>query len=65
MHIVKEYRLKHNLSQQQLADRIKRDRTLISQIERGLVDPSVTTGKEIAQVLGFDWPKIFEDKREK
>lgn len=64
MSIVKEYRLKKNLSQRELAELVNRDRTLISQIERGVALPSVSTGKDIAEVLGFDWPKIFEDKRD-
>ncbi len=49
------------LTQQQLAELVGVDRTLISKIESGVATPSVTTAKKIAAVLGFDWVRFFED----
>ena len=58
---IKLEREKKLLTQQQLADLVGVDRTLISKIENGAATPSVTTAKKIAAVLGFDWVKFFED----
>ena len=54
-------RKKKLLTQQQLAELVGVDRTLISKIESGAATPSVTTAKKIAAVLGFDWVRFFED----
>ena len=54
-------RKKKRLTQQQLAELVGVDRTLISKIESGSVTPSVTTAKKIAAVLGFNWTRFFED----
>lgn len=54
-------RKKKLLTQQQLAELVGVDRTLISKIESGVATPSVTTAKKIAAVLGFDWVRFFED----
>ena len=55
-------RKKKRLTQQQLAELVGVDRTLISKIESGSVTPSVTTAKKIAAVLGFNWTRFFEDE---
>jgi len=55
-------RKKKLLTQQQLAELVGVDRTLISKIESGAATPSVTTAKKIAAVLGFHWTKFFEDE---
>ena len=54
-------RKKKRLTQQQLAELVGVDRTLISKIESGSVTPSVTTAKKIAAVLGFNWTRFFDD----
>ena len=54
-------RKKKLLTQQQLAELVGVDRTLISKIESGAATPSVTTAKKIAAVLGFNWTRFFED----
>jgi len=61
MELLKIQRKKRGLTQQQLAELVGVDRTLISKIESGAATPSVTTAKKIAAVLGFDWVKFFED----
>lgn len=55
-------REKKLLTQQQLADLIGVDRTLISKIESGVSSPSVTTAKKIAAVLGFEWTAFYQDE---
>jgi putative transcriptional regulator len=57
-------REKKLLTQQQLADLVGVDRTLISKIESGVSSPSVTTAKKIAAVLGFEWTLFFTDEDE-
>lgn len=54
-------REKKFLTQQQLADLIQVDRTLISKIESGSAMPSVVTAKKIAAALDFDWTRLFDD----
>lgn len=56
-------REKKLLTQQQLAELVGVDRTLISKIESGAAAPSVTTAKKIAAVLGFEWVRFFEDEQ--
>lgn len=57
----KQAREKKLLTQQQLAELVGVDRTLISKIESGVSTPSVATAKKIAAVLGFKWTCFFED----
>lgn len=64
MELLKIERKKRGLTQQQLAELVGVDRTLISKIESGAATPSVTTAKKIAAVLGFDWVKFFEDSND-
>jgi len=61
---LKIIREKNNLTQQQLADLIAVDRTLISKIECGVSTPSVYTAKKIAAALGFHWTKFYESDEE-
>lgn len=61
---LKQEREKKSLTQQQLANLINMDRTLISKIESGVSSPSVETAKKIATVLGFDWTRFFENDDE-
>jgi putative transcriptional regulator len=60
---LKQKREKKHLTQQQLADKVNVDRTLISKIESGVAAPSVSTAKKIAAVLGFEWTKFYEDEQ--
>jgi putative transcriptional regulator len=57
---LKSERVKKSLTQQQLADRVGVDRTLISKIESGDSPPRVPTAKKIAEVLDFDWTLFYE-----
>lgn len=57
---MREKRELKGLTQQQLADLIGRDRSLIAKIENGS-RPSVETAKKIAAILGFEWTRFFDD----
>ena len=47
-----EYRLKNNLTQQELADKLCISKNHISQIERGLKQPSVILLVHLAAIFG-------------
>jgi transcriptional regulator with XRE-family HTH domain len=51
---VRALRLAQNLSQEELAFRSELDRTYISQIERGIGNPSVLVLSKIANALGVE-----------
>ena len=50
--ILREARLRHGLTQQQLADRARTSQAAISRIERDLVSPSVDTLAHLLDLLG-------------
>ena len=49
------------ITQQELADQVGLDRTLISRAENGKL--SIRTAKKIAHVLNVDWKIFFDEKR--
>ena len=54
--LIREARLRAGLTQQQLADRSGRKRSVIARWERGVIEPSLETLLEIIGVCGFDLP---------
>ncbi len=56
---VKALRLSHGLSQEELAFRAGLDRTYISQIERGISNPSVRILMGISLILGVELAELF------
>lgn len=58
---LKTIRLKHKMTQDELAEQVGVVRQNISNIECGLTKPSVKTAKAIAEVLGFSWTDFFSD----
>ena len=56
---VKTLRLMHGLSQEELAFRAELDRTYISQIERGVSNPSVLVILKISMVLKVELAELF------
>ncbi len=58
---VKKYRLKLNLSQEQLALKAGLDRTYIGGIERGERNISLNNIKKISLALEIKISKLFED----
>lgn len=58
---LKLIREEKNITQQQLADEIGKDRSLIAKIENGVTLPSVETAKAIGRALKFDWTNFFSE----
>jgi transcriptional regulator with XRE-family HTH domain len=56
---IREHRLLRNLNIKQLAERIECTASLISQIERGKSDPSISTLKKIAKALNVNIVDFF------
>lgn len=56
---VKALRLAHGLSQEELAFQTDLDRTYISQIERGVSNPSVLVLLKISVTLGVEVGELF------
>lgn len=51
---LKQYRLKNNLSQQQMADLLKTSQSYYSQIETGYKKPSFVIIRRLANVLNVE-----------
>ncbi len=59
--VLKEFRIQRDLTQQQLADFTGMDRAYISELERGLLSPSLDTFFKLSYELKVK-PKDFADK---
>ena len=59
---VRAYRQEIGLSQEELAFRAELDRTYISQIERGVSNPSLLVMLKIATVLKVEMVDLFNKK---
>lgn len=58
---VKEYRLKQNLTQEELADMVNLHRTYISLIERGLKNITLLNILKITKALKINVSNLLED----
>ena len=57
---IREYRMKKQLTQQQLADLVKvSSRTIIS-LEKGQYNPSVLLAHELAKIFGLTIEELFD-----
>ncbi len=54
--LIREARLRAGLTQQELAARSGRERSVIARWEQGVVSPSLETLLELVQACGFDLP---------
>lgn len=57
--VLKELRLKNNLSQETFAFEVGIHRTYVSQLERGLKSPSLKTIQKVSQVLGISLSELM------
>ena len=57
---LKGLRIMKNLTQEELADRAELSKGFISQIERNLTSPSISTLMDILQCLGNGFKGIFQ-----
>lgn len=51
-----------DMTQKEVAEKSQIKRAYYTQIENGSRNPSVKIAKKIAEVLGCDWTKFFEDE---
>ena len=58
---IKELRMKNGLTQEELADRSELSKGFISQLERNLTSPSITTLMDILQCLGTSIGEFFNE----
>ena len=54
------YRVEKGLTKKQLAETVQLDISAIGKYERGERRPSPEKAKVIAETLGFDWTKFFD-----
>lgn len=62
---IKDLRTQKGLTQEELADRCELSKGFISQLERDLTSPSITTLVDILQCLGTDLKEFFNDSEDK
>ncbi len=58
---IKRLRIKNGLTQEELADRCELSKGFISQVERDLASPSISTLSDLLQCLGTDLKNFFND----
>lgn len=57
---VKRYRKENNLTQEQLATKVRVSSTYVGFIEQGQRNPSLKTLDKIARVLGVEMPELLK-----
>ncbi len=58
---LKEIRLKNEMSQEQLAEKLNINRSTIAMIETGKNRLTVHLAKQIAEIFNCDWKELFEE----
>ncbi len=58
---LKKYRKEANLTQDELAELIGYERTVIVKFENGTLEPKASTVKALADVLNIGVEKLYED----
>jgi len=61
---IKRLRLTHGLTQKELADRAELSKGFISQLERDLTSPSITTLTDILECLGTSLDAFFTEQQD-
>lgn len=61
---IKELRIRNGLTQEELADRAELSKGFISQIERDLTSPSISTLEDILQCLGISVSDFFANEKD-
>ena len=61
---IKDLRIKYNLTQEELANRLELSKGYISQLENDLTEPSVTTLEHIVLALGTNLSDFFKDEKQ-
>ena len=61
---IKQLRLQHRLTQEELANRCELSKGFISQLERDLTSPSIATLMDILECLGTNLKDFFSESAE-
>jgi len=61
---IKELRIRNGLTQEELADRAELSKGFISQLERDLTSPSISTLEDILQCLGISVSEFFASEED-
>lgn len=61
---IKTLRIKNNLTLEELASRTELTKGFLSQLERDLTSPSISTLHDILEALGTTLAEFFQDKKE-
>lgn len=61
---IKEIRIERGLTQEELASRAELSKGFISQMERNLTSPSISTLEDVLQVLGYELSTFFASAEE-
>ncbi len=59
---LKRYRFENNLTQQEFCEKFDFNRSTIASIESGINQPSVSTAKKLADILGVNWSSFYEEE---
>lgn len=57
---IKEYRIRANLSQGQLAEKLSVKQSAVSQWERGFAYPEINTAKKLSDILNIPFDQIYD-----
>ena len=61
---IRQLRTQNNLTLEELASRSELTKGFLSQVERNLTSPSVSTLEDILEALGTDLASFFKDSKE-
>ena len=61
---IRHLRTQNNLTLEELASRSELTKGFLSQVERNLTSPSVSTLEDILEALGTDLASFFKDSKE-
>lgn len=61
---IKELRIKNNLTLEELASRCELTKGFLSQLERDLTSPSISTLEDILEALGTNLAQFFQEEEE-
>lgn len=59
---IRQLRVKNDLTLEELANRCELTKGFLSQLERNLTSPSITTLEDICEALGISMSKFFEEE---
>ena len=62
---IKDMRIELGLTQEELADRAELSKGFISQMERNITSPSISTLEDVLLALGSDLSSFFASEKEK